>query len=312
MIRTRIAPLFIVSLTAAGAFGCGEDFAPYNRLTSLRVLAIQSEPVAPGPDETTTLTPLIFTPQDQEIDSLSWRFCPFPGAPSDGYPCLITQQDLADMGGAGDVPDFDLGDQPTATLKNTLDPALLKLLCAGTPEAPDLVDCTGGFPAQIKLTARLGDEEVVTVSTLRLRFDPDSEQNENPSIDDLVAVVGGEEQVLGDDGAITLPRGEKTVVRARIPDGTAETYAGEDENGDPAEVTEHLVFTWFVETGDTHAERTGFLDGQVPLDEALENTWKPGPVDEYPSDTARLFVVLRDDRGGIAWKSATVSLEERP
>ena len=46
------------------ASGCaGEEFDPFNRLTSLRVLAIKSEPVAPAPGEVTTLSSLLYVPE---------------------------------------------------------------------------------------------------------------------------------------------------------------------------------------------------------------------------------------------------------
>ena len=46
--RARIGALALLALAGGGAVGCGGSFDPYNRLTSLRVLAIRSEPVAPA------------------------------------------------------------------------------------------------------------------------------------------------------------------------------------------------------------------------------------------------------------------------
>ena len=42
-------PSIVAVALAAGLAGCGEDFDPFNRLTSLRVLAIKAEPAQPRP-----------------------------------------------------------------------------------------------------------------------------------------------------------------------------------------------------------------------------------------------------------------------
>ena len=106
----KIWTALFAALLATISIGCAEEFSPFSRLTSLRVLAVQSESAAPATGETTTLTPLLYTTPGESVDSFEWSWCPFPGAANDGYPCLITEDDLAELGEeVGEVPSFDLG-----------------------------------------------------------------------------------------------------------------------------------------------------------------------------------------------------------
>lgn len=313
MRAVRALPLGIAAAALALA-GCGDDFVPFNRLVSLRVLAIQSEPVAPLTGEEATLTPLVYTPPGTGEVSYQWSWCPFPGAANDGYPCLVTEDEVRELAGAAadSIPPFDLGDQPTALFDNSIEPDLLELLCEGTTEVPSLVNCEGGFPIQLRLTVRSGDQEVLTVRTLRLRFDPDSEPNQNPSVGGLAAVVGDDEVELGDEPAVDLPRGEETTIRARVDDDEAEPYTGTGDDGEPVAARERLIFTWFIESGDTSDERTVFIDDAVALADASEVEWEPAREDDFPGQVSALILVLRDDREGVSWRQVTAGLEDSP
>jgi hypothetical protein len=70
--------------------------------------------------------------------------------------------------------------------------------------------------------------------------------------------------------------------------------------------------SWYAECGDFGAnglggDRTGYLgDPNNPnsqFDVALENTWNIPKTEGCPIDYASLFVVVRDNRGGVAWTS---------
>jgi len=313
-LHRALVPALILAAALAG--GCSPGFDPYNRLTEMRVLALKSDPVAPAPGETTTLSSLIYLPSGEEIASLRWSWCPFAGNATDGYPCLITEEELAQLGGgsAEDIPPFDLGDGETAALEHTLDPDLLAAVCRNTEDQPVVLDCDGGFPVQIKLTARTrSGQEVDTVRALHLRFADDQDPNQNPVVEGLRAVVDGREVEIGPDPTVTLPRREDTVVRAKVPQDAIETYTGKDEQTDmPEEKVEQLILTWFVESGDTKNMRTTFIDGVEPLTDAVENEWNPDAVIDYAPDTSQIVVVVRDDRDGVAWQRGMVALEDSP
>jgi hypothetical protein len=307
----RAAALLVLATgLASGLTACDGDFDPFNRVTELRVLAVQSEPPAPAPDETTVLTPLVYTPPGETVTSYAWSWCPF----ADGTgTCLLSEAELrAAAGEAGAaIPPYDLGTGPTASFPHTIPVSLLDALCDGTPTQPAVVDCEGGFPVTVKVTIASATTTVVTVRTLYLRR-PGDPDNTNPVIDGLSVIDGSGEHPIDDTPTVTLPRLVETELRAQVRPEMAESYPGFDLDDRPITARERLIFTWFVESGDTDAERTGFIDGIEPLEDAVGNLWEPADVADYPRDTARLLLVLRDDREGVTWRSATVTLGGAP
>ena len=310
MMRPPLRIIPILAMVAMSTAACGEDFAPYNRLISPRVLALASDPPAPATGETTTFTPILYLPEGVAISSYEWSWCPFPGGASDGYPCMITEEELAEFGpAAASVPAFDLGTDPTATLENTLDPLLLGAICTGAPGQPPPVDCFMGFPAQIKLTITADDgTEITTIRRLLLRFDSTHEANALPEITGLAALIDGSEVDLDGSASVTIPRATETIIRAAMAEASSETYTDLDEEGEPVSAMERLTLSWFVESGDTNSGRTSFIDGFTEFADAIDNEWEPALVDDYPGETARIIVVLRDNRDGVAHAEASVTL----
>jgi hypothetical protein len=311
------ASLAALAAVALGA-GCSEDFAPYNRLDTLRVLAIQSEPAAPRAGETATLTPLVFTPTADPSLTYQWRWCPLPGPAASGYRCLITEDELATILGPGvPFPPFDLGAGPTAMLEAGLPPELLAAVCGGAvPNLPP-PNCAGGFPLQVALTVRTDTDQVDAVVTERWRFDEASQApNANPTVDGLTATLAGAQSqpitdVLDVD-TVTFPRDAETAIGAVVAPEASETYQGVDEEGQPGTLRERLFITWFVETGDTEDTHTSYLPDSTPFADLLKNVWTPADSRLYARGDARLFIVLHDSRGGVGWRSGIVRLEPTP
>ncbi len=304
--------LMLLAATAATSASCGEDFAPFNRLDKLRVLAIQANSSTPAPGETAMLRALVYTPPGEQVTGWQWSWCPLAGPISAGAPCLITEEELRMLAGP-DVPPYDLGTAETAELRHALDPQLLMAVCAGAAEQGQLaLDCEGGFPIQVKLVVRGTAGETVAVSQLRLRLSSEGPGNANPVIDGLVADLPGGPAPIDDTPTVTLPRKEETFLRALVAESHAESYAAVDDEGQPVTERERIVLTWFVETGDTRSERTSFVDGSVTFEEALDNRWEPAKVEDFPGDRARIIVVIRDDRGGVSWRSGAVLLGSAP
>lgn len=313
-----------------GALSCTEDYPPFARLEALRVLAIQSNPVMPGAGETTTLTPLVYAPEGQAI-SYAWSWCPLVGPANDGYPCLLPQEQLTALLGptAAGVPAYDLGTGPTASFAVGFDPALLKPFCrpdeppgetadAGAADGgapPAIIDCTLGFPVQVRLKVKTAVDEVESVRTLHLRLDANAPSNTNPQISGIAATFKVNEDseetfdvAFDATNSVMLPRQKATPVKAIVTPEQSEPYIDEDELGQPLATKERLFLTWFVESGRTSPERTSFIDGVVLLDDASKSKWTPGSVEDYPATTARLFVILRDNRGGVSWTSGLANL----
>lgn len=324
MPRPRSIRFVALAVLAVLTASCQEDFAPYNRLTALRALAIRSNPPTPGPGETATLDALIYTPDGAPVTH-AWSWCPLPGPASAGYPCQVTDQELAMLAGGGTLPPLDLGTAPTATLAHSFDPQILAQACARVAgEAEGLLNCNGGFPIQVRLTVTSGGDTVDTVTTLRLRFDPADAPNDNPSISTISAVPeNGPEQTIKDDPIVTpivdalvppvnpivtLPRDEETPLVITPAGELAQPYNGPNDEGERVDQTERLRISWFVETGSTKSDQTSFNIERGPLAQALRNEWTPALTKDYAKETARIFVVVRDNRGGVGWRSGIVLL----
>lgn len=356
---TRTLALFAVLLPFA--MGCDEDYPPYVRLDSLRVLAIQSEPISPAAGETTTLTPLVYAPEGQVV-SYAWSWCPLAGPANQGYPCLVSEAQLQSgqlaqlQGQPLAVPPYDLGNAPTASFPVTFDPERLRMFCrpnsllaapatdagagdagaedagavlppdAGAPqgdgggdEAAFGLDCSNGLPIQIKLTVSTATDRVDTVRALTLKLSGPQPANTNPVIDGLAAtfrVPGGRPEdtfdvAFGPEG-VTLPRQKQTVIKALVNAVHSEPFIDRDEMDQPIAANERLFLTWFVESGSMSPERTSYLPLRVPLADALKSKWTPGSLEDYPAEFSKLFVVIRDNRGGVGWASATARLVEAP
>jgi hypothetical protein len=309
--RSLVAIFRCVVLLGAPA-GCEVDFEPYSRLTSLRVLAIKSEPAAPAPGEEVLLTPLVYTPMPDDAVTYAWSWCPLPGDADKGHPCLTTEADFAATVARedGSAPSFDLGNQPTARFVHPLDGATIARLCAETERRTGLPDCEGGLPVQIKVVVETASKRIEAVRVLRLRSDAETGRNSNPAVDGMTAEM---EELLPvtEDAALQIPRREDTVIRANVSEDAAERYSGTDENGNPADLRERLLLSWFVESGDVVDSKTSFIDGFTPLEDVIRTKWKPATAKEYARDTARLVVVIRDDRGGVGWCTGTVRLRAR-
>ncbi|OGQ92277.1 MAG: hypothetical protein A2284_03550 [Deltaproteobacteria bacterium RIFOXYA12_FULL_61_11] len=309
MRRTNLI-LMLPMLCSFAACG-GDEFDPYGRLTGLRLLAIKAEPPSPGPGEKAVLSALVYTPPEAPPVTYAWSWCPFAGPSSQGYPCLMEETDFLGMlSQAGvEVPAYALGTDATVDFSNTLAPALAAL-CNGLLPIEQEFDCEGGFAVQVRLTITSGEEEVSAVQSLRLRHEAGLEANANPVLNGLVAVQDEGEYELSADPSSTLEREKKNEIKALFDENEAEQYTGKDSLGVARLQRERLILSWFVESGHTKHERTSFVEGIAPLKRAATNTWLPGPVKDYDRTSATLYVILRDNRGGIDWALGRVFLKE--
>jgi hypothetical protein len=304
--RFAIALAMTTVALGAGA-GCSDDFEPYSRLSSLRVLGIAGDPAAPAAGETTTLSALVFTPTAEPV-TYAWSWCPVPGPSRDGYPCLLSEADANGLLGGG-LPPYDLGKAPTATFTNSLPPVFLKQACTPNPQNPIVFNCSKGFPVQIKVVVKAPsyrdqDKGLIAVKTLNLRFDAAIPANANPQLGGLTATINGADVAITDDPdpTVTLPRNTETTIKVGLAPEQAEIYTLPP---DTKPIREYLLLSWFVESGDIDNARTAYqfdanLVETVPIERARTNKWKPAKLADYPGEIARIVVVVRDGREGIS------------
>jgi hypothetical protein len=304
--------LLALSGTAAGT-GCGGSFDPYNRLNSLRVLAIRSEPVAPAMGETSTIDAKLYTLPGQDA-TYAWSWCPFATAP--GAACPITEGDVSAMTGVQVSFTLPAAADGSTTFTNPFPLQVFQTLCAGMGNiaAPN---CTDGYPIQLQLTVTTDNDQVQAVRPMRLRFRDTDQANTNPTVVGLFATLSdgsAPQQFDGDPPPTmpTLPRHVKTAINTVIPDGTSELYNGTDDHGMAAQVYERLNLSWFIESGDTDSQRTGYIAGAPMLKDPTKVNWTPAFKKDYAPDTSRLILIIRDDRQGEGWIDGIVSLEPAP
>jgi hypothetical protein len=313
---TAFVKLLALGLLAAGLGGCSAGFDSPTLLTKLRLLALQAEPVNPALGDTSTIAPLIYSPSSATAAlEWSWSWCPVLGQPNDGYVCPISYDEagamLAAAGVTAPVPAFDLGTGPTAAFTNPFPPDVLAALCAGGFDGQP-VDCTNGFPIRVSVRVTQGAAVQLGTTVVRLPTVAGAASNANPVPGALSVDLAMGTETLDDAGSVQVPRLQDNVLHIAIDDSQAETYVGTGLDGDAATLRETLLVSWFAALGDFHDARTLFIDGVESLADATTDKWTPPATREEARATSRLIVVVRDDRGGVGWTSATASLEPTP
>jgi hypothetical protein len=152
------------------------------------------------------------------------------------------------------------------------------------------------------LRARAGGDEEIAVKSVPFLPDgtPDEARNHNPG---PLGEVSVRDLGLGEP----LRSGLKYALRVDLDEALSEALSD-------AEGRETLALSWFVTTGkvenpeeeddeigpfEDDAQRTLYVPGQSEFDSLLENGWK---LPYTAPRAAELVLVLRDERGGVAWR----------
>ena len=154
----------------------------------------------------------------------------------------------------------------------------------------------------------------------------------------LDATITGWE--LDDRGSVPVLRNQHVSIQLDVPFASSEPMSQPwmlddvyDSNGNLLGTMqfERLNFAWFIEAGDLGnnglgGRRTGYLpdisdpngagpDGGLDttlFQQAISNTWTLPLSGDYPPQTSRIIVVVRDSRGGVTWTSGVAKLEDKP
>jgi len=320
----RIAVLLLV----ASLVGCANDFAEYSVVDGFRLLAIAADRPALAPGEQTTVSALVTTKAPDDKVSYRWSWCPYTTGAAGGFRCAVTEAELAQAlsalsDGAAPAVRYDLGREPTATIAHAIPPSALKAACAalrarqipGFTEPPDCEE-------HLEITVRLevsdpSGARIDGVKTIDLRYeaagaDVAESPNENPRLTELtIGRDGVFALVASDDEPPALKRDTSVDLRVAVASDASQPYRTRPPDGSGAESRdESLTFSWFVEAGSIDDDRTGFLPGERSLADAVKNTWTTPRRTDFAADHVRLYVVLRDNRGGVSWIARRVRLED--
>jgi hypothetical protein len=261
--------LLLLLLTA-----CPAGLEEQSHVSKLRVLGVRADPaeLILQPDAglpATTLTALAVTP-DGEAQSVQFALCTqLTSAPDPSLPCP-GQAGIA-LPQAG----------PLAARLDLSDPRILGFaasvqLDAGVFDAGGIAAALDqGVPLLVGLTAAVGLQRLDGFETLTLRSPARGPANTNPEIVDLQ---------IGEDGGVSA--GE--TVRLK-PTATKD------------DATKKYLFSFFATAGSIsslHSTDTG----------DVANTWVNWTAPDTADAGVRLWVVVRDGRGGTGWLAREVQV----
>jgi hypothetical protein len=325
------------AITVALAAGCKPDFDDRpSRVLSPRLLAIRAEPAEAPPAGSVTFRALVVGGATAE--ALSWALCttrkPLTELGAIDPACL-----------ARSAPGLvQLGTGPSATAEIPKDAC--RLFGPDTPEAkpgepsgrPVDADSTGGYYLPVR--ALLAHDEAATASVRvscgvsgataeqLVAFEQRARPNRNPEIAEVT--VGGASLT----GSLRAARGASVVLRVSWSDCPTVPVCGDGVCGVDEDVKacaadcddrkgcagaelygvfdtsrqenavrrEAMRVSWFSDRGEFVADRTGRTESDAAT--FSENTWT-APGDAAP---ATIWLVLRDDRGGVAWREISVDV----
>lgn len=320
-----------------GLPACDDGVSSSSQLKRLRLLAVQAEPPNPRLGESTLLRPLVYLPPGESV-TYAWSWCPVPTDSQKGYRCPVDQAALdaiASQAGLDAVPPLDLGTSETITFTNPFPATLLARLCDGDSAATEMFagsvfNCSvSTLPMQVMLTIR-GSTTDTGVVSLRLPID-DEPGNRNPVIAGISVLSPEPARPLDDTGSVRVPRNTEVKLRAGLDPTQSESYLDKQVGPDDeyvrdgsgrfvlAPTQERMTLWWFAEGGGFEERSTSWsvkdLDsnGQpLPFESATDNPWSTPKVEDYGQSTSLVLVVVRDNRGGVAWTRGVASLEVSP
>ncbi len=314
-------------LVATAAVGCGSLESP-SIVVDLRVLGISVEPpeiVAPFvPDNPESV---VF--DDVEICALvadpgasrQLAFTMVACAPTDTLRCDQSDQPMVDIGAAvvGDPEEAAATVELCATLSNSDE------LYAVIEESirVDTLAGFGGIGVQVALHVRPEpgglDEDLFAAKQMLYspQFPLDRVANRNPWLDEITATgADGDEIVLPlgrctDITPLLVDAGAELELLPVEPEGVREDYVVPTFDGAVRELTENLRYAWYATHGDWSANNTGGPRDFAGNDPPLDSTWTAPAADEIGADglDVSLWLVQRDERGGLAWYQSCVHVD---
>jgi hypothetical protein len=314
--------------SALAAGGCQPDFGtPASLVTSLRILAVSETPAEAAPGAMVGYAALLVDGSGERPDlaaKIDWAFCNQPKPLSEladvTSACFTYGQPyLTEVGTAASLSSA-LPQGACALFGPDVPPAMMGMP-AGRPADPDP---TGGYYQPMRLILQTedppgtpvtvlgaGESRIIcglpgvgsdTLAMFKMAYKP----NQNP---ELAGVTAGGTTLAPDDGqspGLPVSAGTKITLTASWPSCPApamhgcgaEDYAYYDPQMQLVTMRrEALTVSWFTTAGSFDADRTGVADDDMAA--SADNGWT-APNASTPG--VLLWVVLRDDRGGVTWK----------
>jgi hypothetical protein len=241
---------------------CGEDFEPRTTLDGYAVIGVEAERPELGPDEATVVRVHDHDTRGRAV-RYAWSLCLYSFGAGVDFACADPALEIA-VDADGPELAVDLGPDGVGVraLYDTYGP-----FPGADGRARTLED---GFDVWVRVESGVeGGRQVRTVKRLRVR--EGDGYNTNPGVDALTV-----------EGVPT--RGGTVTLSVEVPEDAEERYV-DPVDGDARR--EALLFTWYTTDGETDPGLTWDDDHDTEL--TLPKT----------AGTVRLFVAVRDGRGGL-------------
>jgi len=275
-------------LAALALTGCVPDLEQsLSLIDAPRVLAIQAEPAEALPGQPVHFSVLVAAPPGASAGEPTWALCTRPLAAG--------QRAAAVTACLGDTTELGRGASVDAVLPREVCSRYGPDVSSSSLRPPD-PDSTGGYfqPLRVdlegslslgfqRIRCNLAGAPLLAIRDYAARYRP----NQNPG--------------FSVDAPAEVSAGQTVRLVATWPAAAAESYVAFAPGGSAlVDRREALRVSWFTSAGELGDEHTGRAESD--LSTSTETTWQapaaPGPV--------RLWVVLRDSRGGVAFASHDV------
>lgn len=317
----RVPTLAGCALLAASGCSSPPD-VPVSRVTGARVLGVRSDPPEAAPGQRVRWTAVVASPRGFVTGAaIRWALCMRPRTPAD--PISVSAACLPDADTSGDSselgpPLIELEQRAievTAALPADacarIGPELPQTDVEGAPRRPPDPDVTGGYQMPVRLMLSAGSGLDVSYARQRVRCNLASapaeiareyaeryEDNVNPELA-AIEVAGESLEVAGaslavDERSVTLVAhwGADAKETYILFDPVARVIVERDEN---------LEISWFSDAGEFEHDRT------TP-DPGSDRSTNLLAIDADKTE-AHVWILLRDDRGGLATASLTLNVE---
>jgi hypothetical protein len=256
-----------------------------------RVLAVRAEPAEAKPGSAVTYSALVVSPDGPLADPPAWAYCTAPKPPTEDN--AVSEQCLASSALV------ELGTNPEVTGMLPGDGCIR--FGPDTPPGgfrPRDPDPTGGYYQPVRAEVR--DLLAFGLSRITCKlptappevareYDLSYVANRNPTLDPIVLA--------------TVPANSDVTLTASWPAESVETYLYYDSLARRlTERRESMRVSWFATAGTISVD--GSAVGEDDSATSVSTTWRTPPAGD-----AWLWFVLRDSRGGIAWRELRVTVE---
>ncbi len=286
-------------------------------ITDFTLLAVRGDPPEALPGANVTYSFLLASPVDGTVSNAdaTWDVCmtPKPPAVSNSVSSTCTQNPDPATITAGQT----FASAIPTTACSLFGPVAPPPVAGQPPVAPRNPDSTGGYYLPVRLRVNTASAEELSgfaferiqcnlasapVSAIQA-YNSQYTPNHPPGIDhtDLVDAAGN--RLSLDSGTQNAAIGSVLSVEATFAAGAAETFPVYDQQSEAlVNQQESLHMSWFVTGGTFEHDRTGVAAGQTAS--STSNQWT-APAQ---NGTIYLWLVLRDSRGGVDYKSYQIQV----